>query len=108
MLTTTERRVKRSQNRQPTHPGVFLREVVIPGMDRSKTQIAVDIGISRQTLHAILKGEQPVTPQMAVRLAKYLGNSAEFWLNMQSAHDLWNATRDVDTSAIRQVAHVAE
>lgn len=92
--------IKRSPARCPTHPGAFLREILLPGIDRSKTQIAKDLGVSRQTLHDILGERQPVTAQMAIRLAAYFGNSAGFWLRMQTANDLWRAEREVDTTTI--------
>jgi addiction module HigA family antidote len=84
----------------PVHPGALLRDVVVPGVERTKTQIARDLGISRQTLYDLLAERQPVTAQMAVRLGAYFSNSAEFWLKMQAAYDLWHAEREVDTTAI--------
>jgi addiction module HigA family antidote len=86
--------------RCPTHPGALLRDIVLPALKRPKAQIARDLAISRQTLHDILAEKAPVTPQMAVRLGKLLGNSPEMWLNMQTAHDLWHARRATDVSAI--------
>ncbi len=90
----------RNPNRCPTHPGEVLREVVLPSLGIGKTSIADHLGISRQTLYDILNEKQPVTPQMAVRLGKLLGNSPGVWINMQTAHDLWHASRDVDVSSI--------
>jgi antitoxin HigA-1 len=99
--------VKRSTNRCPTHPGALLRDIVLPALERSKSQIAKDLGISRQTLHDILAERQPVTPQMAVRLSVYLGNAASFWLRMQTAHDLWKAEREVNTANIPRLSNAA-
>ena len=72
----------------PTHPGELLREDVIPALDLPKTEIARRLGISRQTLYDILDEKQPVTPAMALRLGKFLGNGADFWLNLQQDYDL--------------------
>lgn len=83
-----------------THPGVLLREVVLPELKTSKTAIAKALGISRQTLYDILNEKQPVTPEMAVRLGKLCGNGPNLWLNMQVAYDLWHAKRNVDVSKI--------
>jgi len=90
----------RYPNRCPTHPGHFLREITLPALGLPKTRIAAHLGISRQTLHDLLTEKQPVTPQMAVRLGKLLGNDPQVWLNMQTAHDLWHAARKVNVSAI--------
>jgi len=73
---------------RPTHPGELLREDVIPALRKSKTDIALLLGISRQTLHDILKEKHPITPQMALRIGKLCGNGPQFWLNMQNAYDL--------------------
>jgi len=77
--------------RPPTHPGVVLREVVLPAMRVSVAQAAREMGISRQQLYKILSGDRAVTAEMATRLGKYCGNGPELWLNMQSAYDLWHA-----------------
>ena len=66
----------------PMHPG----EVTVPALDLPKTEVARRLGISRQTLYDIL--EQPVTPAMALRLGKFLGNGPDFWLNLQRESDL--------------------
>lgn len=73
---------------RPTHPGEILREIVFPALHVSKAQIARDLRVSRQQLYDILNEKKPVTPQMALRLAKLLGTSAESWLRMQHAYDL--------------------
>lgn len=56
---------------------------------------AEKLGVSRQTLHAILSEKSAVTPEMAVRLGKFCGDGPGIWLRMQIAHDLWQAERDL-------------
>ena len=90
----------RNPKRCPTHPGTLLRDIIFPALDISRAQLARDLGISRQTLYDIMAQKQPVTPQMAVRLGKLLGNSPEVWANMQTAHDLWNAKKTTDVTQI--------
>jgi len=80
-------------NRCPTHPGVLLREVVLPALDLSVTDAARKLRVSRQTLHRVLSGKMAVTPEMAVRLGKFCGNGPGLWLRMQAAYDLWHAER---------------
>lgn len=93
-------RSERALERCPTHPGAVLREIVLPSVPTSKTQIARALGISRQTLHDILAERKPITPAVAIRIAAYLHNSPEMWLRMQLAYDLWHAKRLVDVSKI--------
>jgi addiction module HigA family antidote len=92
---------KRSAERCPTHPGAFLREMILPAMAVSKLQIAESLGVSRQTLYDILAERQPVTPAMAVRLGVVFDTSAASWLKMQVAYDLWHAEREIDTSKLQ-------
>jgi addiction module HigA family antidote len=87
--------------RQPTHPGALLREDVIPALGLSVTAAAEALGVSRQSLHAILSERQAVTPEMAVRLGKLCGNGAGIWLRMQQAHDLWAAERSLADEVTR-------
>lgn len=96
----TEIAARRNEKRRPTHPGVVLGNTVLPALNRPKTEIARLLGLSRQSLYDILAGEQPVTPETAVKLGKLCGNGPRLWLNMQTAYDLWQAERDVDVSGI--------
>jgi addiction module HigA family antidote len=72
----------------PTHPGEILREDVLPALGKAKAEIARALRVSRQQLYDLLNEKKPVTPQMALRIAKLTGSSAEFWLRMQGAYDL--------------------
>jgi len=72
----------------PMHPGELLREDVLPALGRSHAAIARLLGVSRQTLHAILTERQPVTPLMALKLGKLCGNGPELWLALQAQYDL--------------------
>jgi len=79
----------------PTHPGEILRETVLPALDRSKTEFAAALGISRRTLYDILDEKQGVTAKVALRLGRVLGNGAEIWMNLQAQHDLAKARQDI-------------
>ena len=92
--------MSRNPDHCPTHPGELLREDVIPATGKPKTEIARMLGISRQHLHDILAARKPVSPEVAVRLAKLFGNAPLFWIRMQGAYDAWHATREVDVSAV--------
>jgi len=80
---------------KPMHPGELLRHDVLPALGKSKTEIARLLGVSRQTLYDILDERQPVTPAMALRLGKLLGNGPDLWINLQRAYDLAVAEREL-------------
>ena len=99
----TEYPATRDRNRCPTHPGALLREEVIPATGLTKTDIARQLGISRQHLYDILEEKKPVSESVAVRLGKLFGDGAAVLLQMQAAHDVWHAEREVDTSGIQSL-----
>ena len=80
---------------QPMHPGAMLREDVLPSLGKSKSEIASLLGISRQTLFDILNERQPVTPAMALRFGKLLGNGPDLWIDLQRAYDLYVAEKQL-------------
>ena len=79
------------RTRKPTHPGAILREDVLPDLGMSVSAFARNLGVSRQTLHALLAERSGISPEMALRLGALLGNGAQLWVDMQSRHDLWQA-----------------
>jgi len=91
---------------RPMHPGELLRDDVIPALGRSRIEIARLLGVSRQTLHAILAERAAVTPEMALRLGKLCGNGPELWLNLQSHYDLarLSKTKRAEIAAIPTLA----
>ena len=91
---------KRDPARHPTHPGAFFREIVLPALATPKAELARALGVSRHTLYQLLDEKTRVTPEMAVRLGKLCGDGPEIWLAMQTQRDLWEAKRNIDTSAI--------
>lgn len=90
----------RNPDRCPSHPGALLREDVIPTTGKTKTEIASLLGISRQHLYDIMAEKKPVSPEVAVRLAKMFGGGPLAWVRMQGAYDAWHAAREVDVSGV--------
>jgi addiction module HigA family antidote len=80
---------------EPTHPGAMLREDILPALGLSVADAARHLGVTRQTLHAILGERSGITPEMALRLGKLCGNGPGLWLRMQQARDLWRAEQDI-------------
>jgi antitoxin HigA-1 len=74
----------------PVHPGFVLRDDVIPALNISVSKASEELGLSRQTLHRILRGELGVSVETAVRLGKWCGNGPGLWLRMQQAYGLWH------------------
>jgi addiction module HigA family antidote len=75
------------------HPEEMLCEGVLPSLRKSKTEIASLLGVSRQTLFGILREKQPVTPAMALRFGKLLGNGPGLWIDLQRAYELHAAEK---------------
>lgn len=93
--------VKRDQKRKPTHPGEILWEDILPALAITVSEVAEELGISRQTLHRVLAAKLSVSPAMALRLGKFCGNDAAVWLNMQRTYDLWHAERKLSKNLSR-------
>ena len=91
----------RRRKRRPTHPGGMLREDFLPDYGLSVAGLAEAAGVSRQSMNELLRGRRAVSPEMALRLSRLFGNSAEFWLNAQRGVDLWDATRVLERALAR-------
>ncbi len=76
---------------RPTHPGEMLREDFLPDFDLTVAAVASALDVTRQTINELLRERRAVSPQMALRLGRFFGNSPEFWLKAQRAVDLWDA-----------------
>jgi len=79
--------------RPPTHPGEMLREEFLVPLDLTQAEAARRMRISANRLNELVRGKRGVTAETAIRLAELLGTSPEFWLNLQTAWDLWHAYR---------------
>jgi len=75
----------------PPHPGEVLNELCLKPLGLSVTRAAKALGITRKTLSQLLNGRIGVSPTMSIRLALATDTTAESWLNMQTAYDLWLA-----------------
>lgn len=84
-----------SLDRRPVHPGEILREDFMPDFGLSVSALAEALGVSRQSVNELLRERRALSPEMAVRLSRLFGNSAEFWINLQRDVDLWDASRDI-------------
>lgn len=77
----------------PPHPGEVLQDTVLGEGGITVSEFARKLGVSRVALSRVVNGRAAVSADMALRLAAALGGSAESWLAMQAAYDLWKASK---------------
>jgi addiction module HigA family antidote len=72
----------------PIHPGEVLLEEFIKPMSLSQNRLAINIGVDTRRINEIVLGKRAITADTALRLARFFGNSPEFWLGLQTQYDL--------------------
>ncbi len=87
----------------PLHPGEFIREIYIKPFNLSLRNVAVSLNVSPSTLNRILNGGSNVSPEMALRLSKALGRTAESWFTMQDHYDLWHAKKKINLKTVKKL-----
>ena len=89
----------------PPHPGKTLRDDVLPALGLSVTDAALQLGVTRAALSRILNARAGISPEMALRLERWLGvengGRASVWLGVQSAYDLWQAGKSAKATLNR-------
>lgn len=91
----------RDPKRRPTHPGAILREDVLPALGMTQAEFAKRLGVSRLTVSELINEKRAVSPDMAMRLGRLLGNGPEIWLRMQQTLDLWELAKRRDYEKIQ-------
>lgn len=95
-------------HREPTHPGEMLKDEFLDPMDISQRDLADAIHVPYQRINELVNRKRGVTPSTALRLAKFFGVSADYWLNLQIRWDLYRAEQseksDIDT--IQEFQHL--
>ena len=87
----------------PPHPGEIIRELCVEPLNRSITELAKTLDISRKTFSALLNGRSGISPEMALRLSKVFGRSPEGWLRLQIQYDLWKARQSVNIDNLQRI-----
>src|SRR5438105_13374486 len=90
----------------PVHPGEILREEFLVPMQLSPFTVARAIGVPRTRIERLAREETPVTADTALRLAKYFGTTAAFWMGMQTQHDI-ELAEDELAKDLRKIAPFA-
>jgi addiction module HigA family antidote len=89
--------------RPPTHPGEMLLEEFIRPLGISQSAFAARLGIFPNSLNKLIRRKRSVTPDTALRLARVVGLSADFWLGLQQDWGLWHAARSKGAAGIAQL-----
>jgi addiction module HigA family antidote len=87
----------------PVHPGEVLLEEFLKPMGLSQNRLALSIGVHPRRINEIVLGKRRVTAETALRLARYFGNSPQFWLGLQSDYDLDVASDELGSRLEQEV-----
>jgi addiction module HigA family antidote len=90
--------------KNPPHPGRIVRQECIEALGLTVTQAAKGLGVTRKTLSEIVNGKAGISPEMAIRLSKAFGGSAEVWLAMQMQYDLTQAEKKAANIKVQRIA----
>jgi len=94
--------------RVTTHPGEMLRDEFLVPLGMSQNALALKIRVPATRIGDIIHGRRGITPDTALRLARFFGNSPEFWMNLQQMYDLSKARLELGKTIEREVEqHVA-
>jgi len=91
----------------PVHPGEVLMEEFLKPMGLSQNRLALDIGVPPRRINEIVLGKRSITADTALRLARYFGNSPQFWLGLQRDYDLDIAAEGLGERLKREVLVLA-
>jgi antitoxin HigA-1 len=86
-----------------THPGEMLREEFLVPLHISQHALAMKIHVPATRIGEIIHGRRSITSDTALRLARFFGNSPEFWMNIQQQHDLSKAKLELEKTIEREV-----
>lgn len=89
--------------RVTTHPGEMLREEFLAPLGITQNALAMKIRVPATRVGDIVHGRRSVTPETALRLARFFGNSPQFWLNLQQMYDLSKAQKELGKKIEKEV-----
>jgi addiction module HigA family antidote len=75
--------------RKPAHPGEILQKEFMEPLGLTQVQLAKELNTTFRTINEIINEKRNISPEMAIRLARYFGTSEELWLNLQNQYDLY-------------------
>lgn len=83
------------------HPGEILRTEFMEPLSLTSYRLAKELRISAPRVNDLVNGKRGITADTALRLSRYFGNSAQFWIGLQSGHDLWSASREKSWTKVK-------
>ena len=89
--------------KNPAHPGRIVRSACLEPLGLSVTEGAKVLGVTRQTLTKVINGKSGISAEMAIRLSKAFGSTAEMWVRMQASYDLAQARKDESKIKVRRL-----
>lgn len=90
----------------PIHPGTYIREI-LEELDLSQSEFARALGVSPMRVSHVVRGTRPVTAELALRLGRALGQSPQYWINLQANYDLKTAELSLGTrlDSVAELSH---
>ncbi len=92
--------------KNPPHPGHSIKDACLEPSNLTVTRGAAILGVARHTLSRVINGHAGISPEMAIRLEKAFGGSADSWLRMQAAYDLARARQHENQINVKRYALV--
>jgi addiction module HigA family antidote len=95
----------------PPHPGLIIKEDILPALGITVTEAADQLGVTRVALSRVINGKAAISPDMALRIEKWLGvrngGNADVWLSQQATYDLWQV-RKLGTPKVKSVGVILD
>lgn len=88
---------------RPIHPGEILREEFLVPLEMSAHSLSMGLKVPAPRINDIVRERRAVTPDTALRIARYFGNTPQFWLNLQTAYDLKIAEKKIGAKVANEV-----
>jgi len=95
--------MKPTNRMRPVHPGEVLREEFLVPLGMSAHALAMELRVPAPRINEIVRERRSVTPETALRLARYFGTTAQFWLNLQTSYDLKITERQVGSKIAKEI-----
>ena len=93
---------------RPIHPGEVLREEYLVPLDMTAHALAMALHVPAPRINEIVRQTRAITPDTALRLARFFNTTAQFWMNLQSAYDLRKAEQETAAQIRREVRPLTE
>ena len=88
---------------RPIHPGEILREEFLVPLNMSAHALALELKVPAPRINDIVRERRAITPDTALRLARYFGNTPQFWMNLQTSYDLKRTEREIGEKITKEI-----